>query len=37
MAGFWRGNVLLKGDFKNTKFYQNMRGATEVVKPHIFY
>ena len=36
MASFWCGNVLLIGDFKNTKAYQNMHGQ-EVVRPLVFY
>ena len=27
MANFWGGHVLLIGDFKNRKAYQNMRGS----------
>ena len=36
MASFWCGNVLLIGDFKNTKTYQNMRGQ-QVVWLLVFY
>ena len=36
MVSFWCGNTLLKGDFKNTKTYQNMRGQ-QVVRPLLFY
>ena len=36
MASFRCGNTLLKGDFKNTKIYQNIRGQ-QVVKPLLFY
>ena len=36
MAGFWCGNVLLIGDFKNTKAYQTTRGQ-QVVRPLAFY
>ena len=36
MVRFWCGNTLLKGDFKNAKTYQNMKGQ-EVVRPLSFY
>ena len=36
MASFWYGNILLIGDLKNTKAYENIRGK-EVVTPFLFY
>ena len=36
MTSFRWGTILLKGDFKNTKTYQNMRGQ-QVVRPLHFY
>ena len=36
MTSFWCGNVLLIGDFKNTKTFQNMRGQ-QVVRSLVFY
>ena len=36
MVRFWCGNTSLKGDFKNAKTYQNMKGQ-EVVRPLSFY
>ena len=36
MASVWRGNILLKGYFKNTKTYQNML-VQHVVRPFLFH
>ena len=36
MVSFWCGNTLLKGDFKNTKTYENMRGQ-QVARSLPFY
>ena len=36
IAGFWCGNILLIGNFKNARAYQNMWGQ-QVVRPLLLY
>ena len=35
MASFWCDNILIKGDFKNVKTYQNQRGQ-QLFRPLLY-